>query len=184
MPAPRDLKRDTVQVEIEVRRAGGIGSTPPQIARGRKPAVKEVAGGVDAGQRSAQGPARKKRLKPAAQRMAVSKVMERHGLSQRHACRLVGMDRSTLRYQGKRPDDSTLRERLRELAAERRRFGYRRLGWMLARQGHAMNHKRLYRLYCEEKLMLRRRGRRKRSLGTRARCRCHARSINVGRSTS
>ena len=94
--------------------------------------------------------------------------MERHGLSQRHACRLVGIDRSTLRYQGKRPDDSTLRQRLRELAAERRRFGYRRLGWMLAREGHAMNHKRLYRLYCEEKLMVRRRGRRKRALGTRA----------------
>src|SRR5271169_6614074 len=83
--------------------------------------------------------------------------MERHGLSQRHACRLVGMDRSTLRYQGKRPDDGALRQRLRELAAERRRFGYRRLGWMLAREGHVMNHKRLYRLYREEKLMVRRR---------------------------
>ena len=94
--------------------------------------------------------------------------MERHGLSQRHACRLVGMDRSTLRYRGKRPDDSSLRQRLRELAAERRRFGYRRLGWMLAREGHAMNHKRLYRLYCEERLLVRRRGQRKRALGTRA----------------
>jgi putative transposase len=78
------------------------------------------------------------------------------------------MDRSTLRYQGKQPDDSALRQRLRELAAERRRFGYRRLGWMLAREGHAMNHKRLYRLYREERLMVRRRGRRKRALGTRA----------------
>jgi putative transposase len=94
--------------------------------------------------------------------------MERHGLSQRHACRLVDMDRSTLRYQGKRPDDAALRQRLRELAAERRRFGYRRLGWMLAREGHALNHKRLYRLYREEWLMVRRRGRRKRALGTRA----------------
>jgi putative transposase len=99
--------------------------------------------------------------------MAVSRMMERHGLSQRHACRLVGMDRSTLRYQGKRPDDSALRQRLRELAAERRRFGYRRLGWMLAREGLAMNHKRLYRLYREETLMVRRRGRRKRAMGTR-----------------
>jgi putative transposase len=94
--------------------------------------------------------------------------MERHGLSQRRACRLVGMDRSTLRYQGKRPDDSAFRQRLRELAAVRRRFGYRRLGWMLAREGHVMNHKRLYRLYREERLMVRRRGRRKRALGTRA----------------
>ena len=102
------------------------------------------------------------------QREAVGRVMERHGLSQRHACRLVGLDRSTLRYQRKRPDDATVRQRLRELAAERRRFGYRRLGWMLAREGHAMNHKKLYRLYHEERLMIRRRRGRKRALGTRA----------------
>jgi putative transposase len=60
--------------------------------------------------------------------------MERHGLSQRHACRLVGIDRSALRYQCKRVDDSTLRQRLRELATERRRLGYSRLGWMLAQE--------------------------------------------------
>jgi putative transposase len=96
------------------------------------------------------------------------KVMERHGLSQRRACELVGLDRSTLRYRCRRPDDSALRQRLRELAAERRRFGYRRLGWMLAREGHALNHKKLYRLYREERLMVRRRRRRKRALGTRA----------------
>ena len=102
------------------------------------------------------------------QREAVGRAKERHGLSQRHACRLVGLDRSTLRYQRKRPDDATVRQRLRELAAERRRFGYRRLGWMLAREGHAMNHKKLYRLYHEERLMVRRRRGRKRALGTRA----------------
>jgi putative transposase len=94
--------------------------------------------------------------------------MERHGLSQRHACRLVGLDRSTLRYQRKRADDAAVRQRLREVAAERRRFGYRRLGWMLAREGHAMNHRRLYRLYHEEQLMVRRRRGRKRALGTKA----------------
>jgi hypothetical protein len=85
----------------------------------------------------------------------VIRVMERHGLSQRHACELVGLDRSTLRYRCRRPDDSALRQRLRELAAERRRFGYRRLGWMLAREGHALNHRKLYRLYREERLMVR-----------------------------
>ena len=72
---------------------------PAQVAGGREPATKEAAGGVDARQRGAQGPARKKRLKPAARKTAVSKVMERHGLSQRRACKLVGLDRSTLRYQ-------------------------------------------------------------------------------------
>src|SRR5260370_17768118 len=96
------------------------------------------------------------------------KVMERHGLSQRHACELVGLDRATLRYRCRRPDDSAMRRWVRELAAERRRFGYRRLGWMLAREGHALNHKKLYRLYREERLMVRRRRGRKRALGTRA----------------
>ena len=89
-------------------------------------------------------------------------------MSQVRACRLVGLNRSSLHYRPKRADDSSVRERLRELAAERRRFGYRRLGWLLAREGHVMNRKKLYRIYREEKLMVRRRGRRKRALGTRA----------------
>jgi putative transposase len=89
-------------------------------------------------------------------------------MSRVRACRLVGLNRSSLNYQSKRPDDSTVRQRLRELAAERRRFGYRRLGWLLAREGHVMNRKKLCRIYREEKLMVRRRGRRKRALGTRA----------------
>ena len=89
-------------------------------------------------------------------------------MSRVRACRLVGLNRSSLNYQSKRPNDSTVRQRLRELAAERRRFGYRCLGWLLAREGHVMNRKKLYRIYREEKLMVRRRGRRKRALGTRA----------------
>lgn len=100
-------------------------------------------------------------------RLAVARVIEQHGFSQRRACRLVGIDHSTLRYQRKRPDDAPLRQRLRELAQQRRRFGYRRLGWLLIREGHAMNHKKLYRLYREEKLMVHRRRGRKRALGTR-----------------
>jgi putative transposase len=80
----------------------------------------------------------------------------------------VGIDHSTLRYQPRPADDAALRQRLRELAQERRRFGYRRLGWLLAREGHTMNSKKLYRLYREEKLTVRRRGGRKRALGTRA----------------
>ena len=98
----------------------------------------------------------------------MNRLIEQHGLSQRRACRLVGIDHSIWRYQPRRADDSALRQRLRELAQERRRFGYRRLGWLLAREGHALNSKKLYRLYREEKLMVRRRGGRKRALGTRA----------------
>jgi len=58
--------------------------------------LKKLLGRVDAGQRGAQGPARKKRLEPAAQRATVSRLMERHGLSHRCACRLMGWDRSTM----------------------------------------------------------------------------------------
>ena len=97
----------------------------------------------------------------------MARVIEQHGFSQRRACRLIGIDHSVLRYRSKRPDDAPLRQRLRELAQQRRRFGYRRLGWLLVREGYAMNHKKMYRLYREEKLMVRRRRGRKRALGTR-----------------
>jgi putative transposase len=80
----------------------------------------------------------------------------------------AGVDRSSVRYRSTRPDDSALRTRLRELAAQRRRFGYRRLHVLLTREGLAMNHKKLRRLYREERLQVRRRGGRKRALGTRA----------------
>jgi len=99
---------------------------------------------------------------------AVARLVEQRGLSQVRACRLVGLNRSSMNYRPRRPDDSLLRQRLRELAAERRRFGYRRLGWLLEREGHVLNRKKLYRLYREERLMVRRRRGRKRALGTRA----------------
>lgn len=94
-------------------------------------------------------------------------VRER-GYTQRRACRLVGLHPKTYRYVPNRPGDEELRSRLRELASQRRRFGYRRLGLMLKRQGIKLNAKKLYRLYREERLTVRRRGGRKRALGTRA----------------
>lgn len=64
----------------------------------------------------------------------------------------------TYRYASTRPDDGVLRVRLKELASQRRRFGYPRLGLLLARQGVRINHKKLYRLYREERLSVRKRG--------------------------
>ena len=88
--------------------------------------------------------------------------------SQRRACGVVGLHPKTYRYASKRSGDEELRKRLRELALQRRRFGYRRLGLMLERQGIKLNAKKLYRLYKEERLTVRKRGGRKRALGTRA----------------
>jgi len=73
-----------------------------------------------------------------------------------------------VRYRSRRPDDAEIRKRLRELANERRRFGFRRLGYLLQREGIVMNRKKLLRLYREEGLAVRRRKGRKRALGTRA----------------
>jgi putative transposase len=84
-------------------------------------------------------------------------------LSQRRACGLMELHRGTCRYRTRRPEDGQLRVRLRELAEVRRRFGYRRLLVLLQREGWQANHKRVYRLYVEEKLSLRRKRGRKRS---------------------
>ena len=74
---------------------------------------------------------------------------------------MIGCVRMTVRYCSRRPPDTKLRERLKALAHERRRFGYRRLLVLLRREGFIVNHKRLFRLYREERLMVRRRGGRK-----------------------
>ena len=94
--------------------------------------------------------------------------MKEKGYSQRRACKLVGIEPKTCRYMSRRPDDDAVRVRLRTLAAERRRFGYRRLHILLARDGLKLNHKRLFRIYREERLGVRKRGGRKRALGTRS----------------
>lgn len=105
---------------------------------------------------------------PAEKRKAVDHLEEAHGMSERRACLTVGCDRMTARYRSRRADDSALRERLKGLARERRRFGYRRLHVMLKREGYVVNHKRVFRIYREEGLKVKKRGGRKRALGTRA----------------
>jgi len=105
---------------------------------------------------------------PVARREAAAHLRQTYGVSQRRACDTIGADRTSVRYRSRRPDDGVLRSRLCELAAIRRRFGYRRLHVLLDREGRHMNHKKLRRLYREEQLQVRRRGGRKRALGTRA----------------
>jgi putative transposase len=91
----------------------------------------------------------------------VDEVREEYDLSQQRACGLLEFQRSSYNYRSRRADDRALRMRLKELAAVRVRFGYRRLHVLLQREGWAVNHKRLYRLYSEENLTVRTRKRRK-----------------------
>ncbi len=100
-------------------------------------------------------------------RDAVAHVCAQHGVSQRRACEVLSVDRSSMRYRSVRPDDAAIREAMKKVASERRRFGYRRIHVMLGRQGIVMNLKKRQRLYREEKLTMRKRGGRKRALGTR-----------------
>ena len=104
---------------------------------------------------------------PAARREVVVHLRAAYEVSERRACSALGTDRTSVRYRSRRPDDAAVRARLRELASIRRRFGYRRLHVLLTREGIAMNHKKLRRLYREERLQVRRRGGRKRAVGTR-----------------
>jgi len=104
-------------------------------------------------------------LAPAARRSAVQYLEAHYGVSERRACRVIGLQRSTQRYRAKRQDDGALRTRLRALAAERPRFGYRRLHALLRREGYPVNHKRIHRLYRAEGLAVRQRPRKRVAVG-------------------
>jgi len=103
----------------------------------------------------------------AQRREAVAHLMTARQMSERRACRVAGVERALVRYRSRRPDDAALRARLRGLAHERRRFGYRRLHILLCREGWAVNRKRVQRIYREERLTVRKRSDRKRALGLR-----------------
>lgn len=87
--------------------------------------------------------------------------MERYGVSERRSCRLFRVHRASKRYQPRRSADTEIREKLRALAAERPRYGYKRLCRRLRRMGVLVNHKKIYRIYREEGLMVRKRGRKR-----------------------
>ncbi len=104
---------------------------------------------------------------PDEKRRAVAHLVDCFEVSERRACETAGADRSMVRYQSKRGDDATLRDAIKRVSAERKRFGYRRIHVMVEREGFHVNHKKLRRIYREEGLQVRKRGGRKRALGTR-----------------
>ncbi|MEZ4522924.1 MAG: IS3 family transposase [Thermomicrobiales bacterium] len=114
--------------------------------RSRECPAEDAGGRPSPRQPDAQGVAGKSG-NAGAKREAMEHLQDRFTVSERYACRLVGVSRSTVRYQRRSRDDTALVERLRELARARPRFGYRRLHALLRREGEMVNHKRVYRLY-------------------------------------
>ena len=105
---------------------------------------------------------------PAAEREAVAYFKVTFEMSERRAYQIIECCRMTVRYASTRGDEGNLRDRMKAIANERRRFGYRRIHVLLKREGMVINHERLFRLYHEEKLAVSRRGGCKRAIGTRA----------------
>jgi putative transposase len=92
---------------------------------------------------------------PSRRREVVTQLRTAYAVSERHACRATGFPRATQRYRSVADPQDELRLRLRELAAVRVRYGYRWLWLLLRREGYAVNHKRIYRLYRDEGLAIR-----------------------------
>src|SRR5690606_30071800 len=153
------------------RRSSDLGRVRRQAPEGsgrREREAEEAAGRPDVGSGGAEGASVKKMVGPAAKREAVAHLQAVMGLSERRTCSIVGADRKMVRYQSCRPPETELRSRLRDLANERRRFGYRRLFILLRREGELSGINRIYRLYREEGLAVRKRRSRRRAVGTRA----------------
>jgi putative transposase len=99
------------------------------------------------------------------QKREAAEVMMQAGLSERRACQLVALCRTTKRYERRERNDAELRKRIRDLAHQRRRFGYRRIASKLRESGEIVNVKRVYRIYTEENLKVRRRRRKRLAMG-------------------
>src|SRR5262249_40586905 len=133
-----------------------------QGARGREPATETDRRRPDAQHSDPEGGPGKRLTTVAARRAAVAEARTHHaGLSERSACRALGVAYSSQRYRSRRPPQEGLRQRLCELALQRVRWGYRRLHLLLKREGVHVNLKRTYRLYREEGLAVRRRKRKR-----------------------
>ncbi|MCW3543626.1 IS3-like element ISBcen22 family transposase [Burkholderia cenocepacia] len=116
--------------------------------------------------------ATKKLAAPALKRQAVSYIVDHYGLPTQRACRLVKQARSTHYYRSVKDPQTALRQRMREIAQTRVRYGYRRVHVLLKREGWRVSRNRVYRLYAEEQLQLRSKlpKRRKMVVSRRERC--------------
>jgi len=95
------------------------------------------------------------------QKRAVAAAFEEVGVSERKACIAVGLPRGTHRHKSTKKDKSELREQIKEIAHARKRFGYQRITWLFQRDGLRINKKRVYRIYKQEGLQVRKRCRKR-----------------------
>ena len=107
-----------LQMESQVRRARSVGRQAAEGARGREREAEEAIGRGDAGYRRFEGHQLQKVVTPAAKRQAVAHACAVHGVSERRACRILGVDRASMRYRSRRAGDADVRLRIRELAAQ------------------------------------------------------------------
>src|SRR5262245_52747261 len=150
-----DQRADLLSLEAPLRGFGGGGAAAAQATGGREPQAQAAGGGSEPRQEDAAGRPVKKSLKPRRRRLLVRELQVAYQVSERRACRALRFPRSSQRYVSVRGERTDLRVRLRDLAAVRVRYGYRRLHVLLQREGWRINHKLVYRLYSEEGLMLR-----------------------------
>ena len=106
-------------------------------------------------------------VSPKIKRAVAETVVKKHDLSQRRAFKLVSLHRSVGRYTTKKVEETELKDEIKAIALDRPRFGYRRIHVIMKKKGLKMNHKKLYRLYKEMGLKVRKRGSRRRAIGPR-----------------
>src|SRR6185437_15379602 len=158
LPQARHFGCHFLQVAGEVCGTRSQRCEEAALPRRRKPAVETDGGGASPGHPGAESGHHKKLVGPKAKRTAAQWLAERFGLSQRRVCRLLAVDRNTLRYRCHRQADTALRTRIREMAESKRRYGCPRIYVWLRREGWPVNHKKVDRLYYrEEQLALQRR---------------------------
>ncbi len=162
MPPARHLRPYLLPLEVQIRGNGGFRSQEAQGSGRGEPTAQAAAVGERIGpSRVEDGPIKKVLTRPR-QREAVAAIQEA-GVSQRKSCALVGIWRGTCRYHAKGDEEEVLlRQRLRDLAVARPRFGSPRLGALLRQELGAINHKRVERLYAQEGLQLPKRGKKPR----------------------
>ena len=153
--AIRIQQKQLLQVEGQVWGNGCIGIAAIEGAGRRKPEAETDVCKLESGASGTQGDSRKKTMTTAERRELVEHTMETYEMSERRACRMLGISRTGCRYQGRKIDDQAIREQLQSIAERKPRWGFKKMRDYLRNQGYGWNHKRVYRVYCEMQLNIR-----------------------------